>query len=476
MQAGLSGGVSSVREVPDGYLFFADQIVAVGEDFQTHAVIWRLDEVGDVISITDQFPGNPRQSNFGIWDSVDELPNGLFAVPVIDNWSGYDRGIYIHLVNGLGDTVQTYHPIQYLEEDSAIVTMRDLVVIPDGHYMIAGSVDSLPNELDTNCMLAKVSPEGDLLWMKEYQVPDELHAAADIAPYANGGVVVFGYRLGQGIWDKNFVMRVDSDGNLLWRRYMGDVVSPSYGAVAVDANGDIITWSRYSAEWDTYDWKLQLIKWDPDGNIIWDSRTHLDYANSPYDMYIQPDGGIIASARVDYQGAICKFSANGDSVWTRTYNLFTYSATHTLFDVEPTADGGIMAAGEVSQGGDDPEPGLQTLWMIRMDSLRCVVPGCHTVGVAEYELGLQEALVLQPNPASDHLEFNLPLPVGYQLSGAVQAVVLDAQGKEVLRQGVSINATELRSTLDVRSLPAGLYYMHLRDEVKWLAGGKVVVE
>jgi hypothetical protein len=58
----------------------------------------------------------------------------------------------------------------------------------------------------------------------------------------------------------------------------------------------------------------------------------------------------------------------------------------------------------------------------------------------------------------------------------VQAVVLDAQGREVLRQRVGTNTTELRGQVDVAGLPAGLYYLHLRDASKWLAGGKVVRE
>jgi len=54
--------------------------------------------------------------------------------------------------------------------------------------------------------------------------------------------------------------------------------------------------------------------------------------------------------------------------------------------------------------------------------------------------------------------------------------LLDAKGKEVLREQVATTTTELRGQLDVRGLPSGLYYLHLRDGVKWLAGGKIIVE
>jgi len=71
---------------------------------------------------------------------------------------------------------------------------------------------------------------------------------------------------------------------------------------------------------------------------------------------------------------------------------------------------------------------------------------------------------------------SLALPEGYRLEGAVQALLLDTQGKEVLHAQVPTNTTELRGQLDVSGLPSGLYYLHLRDTAKWLAGGKVVVE
>ena len=141
-----------------------------------------------------------------------------------------------------------------------------------------------------------------------------------------------------------------------------------------------------------------------------------------------------------------------------------------------TSDGGAIFTGLARQGQDGEFPYRRYTWVLKLDEYGCLTPGCQNVGVQDYELALQSALVLAPNPVSDQLSLTLPLPAGYTLHGAVQAVVLDVQGNEVLRQNVSNLPTEIRSTLDVRALPSGLYYLHLRDEQKWLAGGKVLVE
>jgi hypothetical protein len=91
-------------------------------------------------------------------------------------------------------------------------------------------------------------------------------------------------------------------------------------------------------------------------------------------------------------------------------------------------------------------------------------------------MALQSALHIAPNPAREAVRFQLALPAGYALHGAVQAVLLDAQGRELLRQPVQANAMELQGTLPVANLPSGLYFLHLHDDAKWLAGGKMVKE
>ncbi len=151
-------------------------------------------------------------------------------------------------------------------------------------------------------------------------------------------------------------------------------------------------------------------------------------------------------------------------------------AENSMYSVRSTSDGGLVMCGMTKQGITDPLPYMQSNWLLKLDAYGCLVPGCHTVGIRDHELGLQSALHLSPNPAHEQVSVALTLPDGYPLEGTVQAMLLDAQGKEVLQQRVSINTSELRGTLDVGGLPAGLYYLHLRDGVKWLAGGKVVLE
>ncbi len=103
-------------------------------------------------------------------------------------------------------------------------------------------------------------------------------------------------------------------------------------------------------------------------------------------------------------------------------------------------------------------------------------PPRELLSVQEFESALQSAWQVSPNPAREAVRFSLELPGGYQLHGEVQAVLLDAQGKEVGRQLAQANGSLLSGAVALDGQAAGLYYLHLRDAVKWLAGGKVVVE
>ncbi|MBV6405340.1 MAG: hypothetical protein GFGODING_02108 [Flavobacteriales bacterium] len=204
----------------------------------------------------------------------------------------------------------------------------------------------------------------------------------------------------------------------------------------------------------------------------------MNSSSEPGDFEILPDGSIICS--IWHKGAcqLAKFTADGDSIWSRGYVVYTWvgGSENMPYDIDPTSDGGFVVCGETEQGTNDPTPGLQTMFLIKTDSLGCVVPGCHLVGVQEYAMELQEHLKLWPNPATDHLRLELELPAGIAPQGAVQAVLLDATGREVLRERVRQNGNLLSHALTLTPFPPGLYHLHLADEKRWLAGGRVVVE
>ena len=225
-----------------------------------------------------------------------------------------------------------------------------------------------------------------------------------------------------------------------------------------------------------------------DGEELWAHEDIITADNSNRhcsftDAFELPDSTFIVCGSIrnyasglDDKGMLFHLDANGEVIWSRFYAHYDEPSLlypQFFYDVEPTRDGGFILTGNTY--GPQP-PNSSRLWLLKLDSMGCLVPGCHTVGVEEFESQLQSALHLSPNPASERVQVELALPEGYRLVGAVQAVLLDAQGKEVLREQVGNSGNALRGNLDVSALPSGLYYLHLRDGEKWLAGGKVIVD
>ena len=270
------------------------------------------------------------------------------------------------------------------------------------------------------------------------------------------------------------MIRIDENGNLEWTRYFGGY-APQNGAVRSTLDGSIFTWSSYLEEFTTNDEEEMLLrKWDSDGNVVWEYRSPSLYFGSSFDMEVLPTGDIITTHVDGITSRLMKFSSEGDSLWSRGYSVT--NGQNYLYDVTPTSDGGFVCTG-LAYRFAPLDPGFQqsqTIWVLKTDSLGCVVPGCHMVGVEEYALDLNEYLRIAPNPvfAGQSLHFTFDPPFEYEARGPRRMLLLDALGRQVREE--TIHGTgHSTSTID---LSPGLYYLHLTDGTRWLAGGKVVVE
>ena len=478
-QAGHGALAKAIKPVLGGYLFFCDQISSDG--FQrTHASIRRLDLEGNELTFIDLFNGFDVQANFGLVDPVISLLDTAFAVTIGSHTTGYGFRNSIYLFDLFGNRTDSILLAQNNPADSIGTISRNLAVRSLSGYYAVGIVDSVAQQAPgPQTIVWKIDGSGQVAWQKEFGLDGQSHAGISIEEYMGNGVAVYGYR-GQpsAPLDANFLLRVDSNGTELWRRYFGNRSSASYGVVKQTNDGDLITWCTYrEIDYPSYEWaQLMITRWTPDGDIVWQKKSHYGFGTASLNLAVLPDNSMIGSCGLNWDGGLCKFAPNGDSLWTRTFRPFIGVGEVGMWDVEPTPDGGFIACGEMSQSMNDPNPGLYTVFIVKTDSFGCVVPGCQNIDTEIYELELHDKLVLAPNPAHDRVRFELPLPGGYPLVGTVQAILLDAQGKEVLRNTIGNTGIGLNGSLDVSVLPSGMYFLHLMDAEKWLAGGNVVVE
>ncbi len=184
-------------------------------------------------------------------------------------------------------------------------------------------------------------------------------------------------------------------------------------------------------------------------------------------------------------GYLLKLDGNRDSLWCRSYRCYDEPLTGLqqqdaecfLLDSKPTLDGGFICSGWIQQWMDNPNPGLQTPWLFKVDSLGCLEPGCQDVGVSEIVIGLQNTMSLYPNPTNTTANIAFSFPSNYAPPKKSELVVVDMQGKEVMRQNLTVfglsNAT---IDIDVSKLASGMFTVHWVSEHAWLDSLKLVKE
>jgi len=471
-QAGWDATAKSVREVSDGFLVFGEIEWQAGTDAR-RCVVYRLSADGSLVGATTLNVPNGHRSFFGKVDPVAQIDTGGFIASVTQYW-GPDQRIMTYRFNELGDSVGFSQVLAFTPQDSVGVWCQQIRPTEDGGFIACGS--HYEEDADQQSILLKLDATGSLQWTRTYGLTAEYDEAIGVAQYVDGGYVLTGSAYGGWLPDKNFLIRTDSVGEQMWRKDFG-VDGGVFGAVRVLTDGTIVTWSDYQDEVWLDDWKeLMLTKWNSEGQVLWQNHMAYWQNSMSFDFEVLPDQSFITCASFAWKGLLMKLDAQGDSLWGRRLAVFDHLGGTYPYDVELATDGGYLLCGEARQTIGDPMPGLETIWLAKTDSLGCVVPGCQNVGVQEYVMDLQQLLRVSPNPAREVVHIVLDLPEGGAVEGRASVRFLDACGRLVLEEDVRQNLNTLRASIEVSALPAGTYYLHLRDAKRWLAGSKVVVE
>jgi hypothetical protein len=186
-----------------------------------------------------------------------------------------------------------------------------------------------------------------------------------------------------------------------------------------------------------------------------------------------------------WMGGMLMLDANRDSLWFRKYSYYNnfpgtgldYPARHYLLDSKPTPDGGFVCSGYIDQRISDPNPYLLTPWIFKVDSMGCLEPGCQYVNVEEIVVGLENTITVFPNPTHDQVKLNFTFPENYFPNNQNEIVIIDMQGRAVLRMNIFLFANSSNTVeINISSLSSGMYTLHWLSNNAWLDSSKIVVE
>jgi hypothetical protein len=382
----------------------------------------------------------------------------------------------------------------------------------DTTYLLYGSwQDSTMYFADEfpDAFLSEVTEGGEVLWERHYP---NTFGIWHVVPAMDGGYWVMANEANGfcefdivEINDDLVLIKTDSQGFEESRLELGGPCG-NESAIVIESEPDqIILASRFTFDDqdNSYDFHGSVITLEieqvnsngPLEEVVESRKTYLPCQMIGYvaDFFQTDDGYLISgySNREDIfnnggqqVGFILKLNNSRDSLWSRFYSHYGGSldlvwggARHWLWDSKITSDGGLVCCGELEQSLNDPVPLLRTPWVFKTDSLGCIEPGCQFVHVEEITIGLEQSMSVFPNPANDRATVRFDLPADFSIPDHSQWVMIDLQGREIMRQDLSRSVIQSGDIpLDLSSIAPGIYQIHWIMDSVWLDSVKVVVE
>lgn len=218
---------------------------------------------------------------------------------------------------------------------------RAVAVDGDGNVFVAGftggTLDGNVSAGGDDAFLVKLSVSGVRLWARQIGTASK-DAATGVAVDVSGNVYVGGYTSGHLAGRTNagaadiFLLKYDTNGNLVWARLAGSSSSDSGGYVAVDAQGYV-----YVAGFTSGDLggvvvgsnDVVLLKYAPDGTQLFvrkrgtttaDVARGVAVAGSSVFLSGYTSGTLDGQANAGLKDVfVMKFDLNGSHSWTRLF-------------------------------------------------------------------------------------------------------------------------------------------------------------
>ena len=458
---GFAFGVS-VFETDLGYRLFSLQRRLNDDTQDLYSTLF--DNVGN--RIDERFVETPVIDWMGRYSPVVAVYNGYFAGVARALPGNIIDSLFLYKFDLQGDTVWT----RLIDVDTTFL-MRGFAMTRRSRLLISGL-----HELPEEAYVYVLDTLGDSLAYYAFQDFDP----EDVEEGKDGRIYVTGRGSVGANYGRSVLICSDTIGNELWRRtdaIYGNhhqlIATRDSSIVALGSRGDGVTPGR-----------AKIVKYSRNGALQWleepIAASFNDWASYLNAGFENPDGTFIVAGWLrdtihGQVGMLFQLDSEGNTLWQRFYAhypSFQSNDDQIFYDVKRTSDGGLVLTGETN-GGDFP---YAQLWLLKLDSAGCLVPGCGSVGVQEYTDLFNGQLAISPNPASEQTHVALSLPEGFTTTGALQLFLLDAQGRVVLQQPAPENLNVITGALVLSGLASGTYYIHLADSKRWLAGGKLIIE
>jgi hypothetical protein len=201
-----------------------------------------------------------------------------------------------------------------------------LVALEDG-YLLAG-YQSRAGTLD-NFFYVRTDLDGDTIWQRSF-ITTTLDRPESVTITSDGGFVTAGWtgNSNQSKVDPFFV-KIDDQGKLVWEKSHGDtLMNEKVFSVVKAGNGDFIAAgvAQPSSSDDPVDGVLYVIRIDSDGALVWEHTYEQSGINEGRAVLEDQNGFVFVCGQDAARNAIqiTKLAGNGDFIWSDSTGALGY--------------------------------------------------------------------------------------------------------------------------------------------------------
>ena len=466
----VEGVFSPVLEWGDTSIAFVNCLYAYKYGYSSS--IARLSKSGEVYSNIDF----PDSINPYVIRDYKKDTDGIY---VCGQRFFYDSLGFSHFYAKLSPTMDTLWT-KTIRTEYNVPGLESICRLRNGNLVMAGSNNYNENIIGgtfldkNNAVLLLADNKGNVLNLLNFpkKEPQSLEGFHYVMETRSGELYALGQVVYRTLYNEGLIMKFDSTGKLIWRKNYGEY-QHTYGFRYLDelADGTLLVIGRKEKLFfldGAYSTHL-ILHLDKNGNVLEEKTVFNNYRGGGFSCIKSRDGnyvcaGSILKTRDHYVDSyIIKFSPRGDSIWVREYSHWD-DRDEYFFNIAQASDGGYFLSGETFISEEDHS---SKGWVVKTDSMGCVLPGCYTaIEVVPEEKGLR--FLLSPNPTGDYVQLYLnDFEDRYK---RYEIELLDQTGRKIHQAQFS----GLRTTIDLSSYPSGLMYYRILHEHHHLQSGSLV--